>query len=408
MNNSQLQSLIKSGKAGRFRVDDGLYIRLTDKLAATWVLRYSINNKRREMTLGQYGRVSEGKLPLVEARSKAVLLRSEIKQKIDPLAEKHRTASSHFNTVNDIANDWLNNLKIKHTEAPIRVYRNDIAPSIGEISIDRVTSLDILGIVRAINSDNRPTVANDALRYCKNIFTHGIKLGLIKNNPATPLNDEDAGGKENPRTRALSQGELKRVLITLRKHEAIFTRDNYLAVSLLVTLGVRKTELTAAKWTEFDLTEKTWLLPQERSKTKAPIAIPLSGLAIKLLSELKGRSYSQSYLFPSRRASKRREYISDDTINHALAKMFGKKVDSKKKPHDNLMATENIEYFTVHDLRRTFRSLLSSIRVDSYTAERCLNHKIGGTAGVYDQYDYYPQRQEALEKLSHLLNELVY
>lgn len=37
-----------------------------------------------------------------------------------------------------------------------------------------------------------------------------------------------------------------------------------------------------------------------------------------------------------------------------------------------------LEHFTVHDLRRTFRSLAASLGIAGNVAERCLNHKIVG------------------------------
>ena len=62
-----------------------------------------------------------------------------------------------------------------------------------------------------------------------------------------------------------------------------------------------------------------------------------------------------------------------------------------------------VEHFTVHDLRRTFRSLLASLSVPGHVAERCLNHKLKGVEGIYDRYDYLNERAEALCLLSDLL-----
>ncbi len=57
----------------------------------------------------------------------------------------------------------------------------------------------------------------------------------------------------------------------------------------------------------------------------------------------------------------------------------------------------NIEYFTVHDLRRTCRSLLTSLSVPPLVAERCLNHKLKGVEAIYDKYDYFDERKEVLK-----------
>lgn len=60
----------------------------------------------------------------------------------------------------------------------------------------------------------------------------------------------------------------------------------------------------------------------------------------------------------------------------------------------------------MHDLRRTCRTLLASIGVPGHVAERCLNHKLKGVEGIYDQYDYFDERRAALSNLSEQLESL--
>jgi integrase len=275
------------------------------------------------------------------------------------------------------------------------------------LKASQVRATDILKIVRKIADSGRPAISNDALMYMKQIFNHAIKLGVTNNNPAIPFSIKDAGGTEISRTRALSFQESEVFFSCCRKHSNIFTRDNYIAALLLVTLGVRKTELTAAKWEEFDLKERIWHLDSSRTKTEAHIQIPIPELMIPILEELKVRACGSEYLFPNRRASKRRGYISDDTLNHALNKMFGKKVDSNKEPYPNILGEAGLEYFVIHDLRRTCRSLLAELQVPPHIAERCLNHKLKGIEGIYDRYDYFDERTEALNKLANRLIKLI-
>ena len=89
-----------------------------------------------------------------------------------------------------------------------------------------------------------------------------------------------------------------------------------------------------------------------------------------------------------------------------VAKMFGMKVDSNKKPYPNLLGNAGIEHFTVHDLRRTCCSLLAAAGVASDISERCLNHKIQGTKGIYDRHDYLEERKNALNVLSDNLSKI--
>lgn len=401
MNDAQLRATLKSGRVGKYKVDTGLYFRVTEQQSAFWILRYTILGKRREMTLGRYGRPPEG-ISLSEAKLKALEHRAIVKQGLDPLAEKKRSQLPQFNTVSDVAQDWLKECEkhLKNPNIPARVYRKDIAPYIGELGINQVNSRDILQIIRAINESGRSSIANDALSYCKQLFNHALKLDLIVSNPATPFKDKDAGGTESSRTRILSLEEVRIVFEVFDKRPDVMTRENYLAILILLLLGIRKGELIAAKWSEFDLSKKIWDLPAERTKTEKAIRIPLPEQLIPAFFELQIRANGSEYVFPSRRASKRRKYISDDTLNHALAKLFGQKVDSKKHPLPDILGEHDIEHFVVHDLRRTCRSLLAEIGVPSHVAERCLNHKLKGVEAIYDRYDYFNERKEALERLA--------
>lgn len=408
MNDAQIKAKIKSKAIGRYSIGQGLYLRISAEGTGFWALRYTLNKKRSEYIFGRYGRSPEG-ISLADAKSEAAHLRVKVKNGIDPIAERKRSKSKEYKTVNDIANDWLQECakRLENPQIPERVYRKDIAPSIGDLTIERVTPIDIQSIIRKIKESNRPSISNDALTYCKQLFNHAVKLGLLTYNPAAAFSPQDAGGTEKSRDRILSLEEIKVVFQVFSANPHIFTRDNYIAIALLLIFGVRKGELIAAKWEEFDFDNKVWNLPKERTKTNVGINVPLPEDTLHWFSELSIRANGSEYIFPSRRASKRRGYISDDTLNHALAKLFGMKVDSKKKPYPNLLGASGIEHFVVHDLRRTCRSLLAYNGVPSHIAERCLNHKIKGVEGIYDRYDYFDERREALDQLAKAICPLV-
>lgn len=253
---------------------------------------------------------------------------------------------------------------------------------------------DIRGIISKIAKSGRPTIANDALAYCKQLFNHGIKLDLVQNNPAQAFRNIDAGGAEESRDRALSLEEVGRVFTVFRENTDQFTKDNYLAVALLLCLGVRKGELIAAEWSEVDLEEGLWVIPKHRSKNGDSITIPLVGSVVEWFQELKYRSAGSEYVFPRRRISKRNGHISPDTLNAAIAKLFRE-------------GKLEMPYFTVHDLRRTFRTQLGLLGVPGHVAERCMNHRILGIERTYNIHDYFDERKEALEKVNSRMAPLV-
>ena len=388
----QVKSLIKNGKTGRHAIGNGLYFRISNEGTGFWVVRYIIHGKRREITLGRYPELS-----LADANSETILIKSNVKKNIDPLAERKRADDSTFNTVDDLAEDWLKECdkRLKHSNIPRRVYTKDLAPTIGQLAIEQVNPRDIRAIITKITNSGRPTTANDALMYSKQLFRHGIKLDLLSSNPAEPFTVNDAGGVEQSRSRALSIEELQEVFSCFHKYSDQFTRENTLAVALLVTLGVRKGELITALWEEFDTETKLWHIPQGRSKTGIGISVPLPDEALEWLYELNIRANGSEFVFPNRRASKR-GHISPDTLNAAIQKLH----------RENKFS---IEHFTVHDLRRTCRSMLASEGVPGHVAERCLNHKLKGVEGIYNRHDYMDERREALQliatKLAPIINQ---
>lgn len=395
----EIQSLVSKNEVGKYSDGSGLYFVVPKSGAAYWMLRYTSNKRRKEMTLGQYADLS-----LKDARFEAASKMKQLREGMDPLLAKKRSKQESINTVNDLFNDWYPTLasRLKHPQIPKRIYTKDIAPHIGEFKLDQLSARDIRNIIEAIKKTGRMAIANDALGYCKQLFNHAIKLDLMGLNPASAFTFRDAGGLEKSRDRALSEGELKQFFSVAKANSKSFSRENYLACLLLVSTGVRKSELCEAKWEEFSLAEAVWKLPASRSKTNVGFDIPLAPLVLEWLEELKIRAFGSDYVFPSRRTSSR-PHMGSDTLNRGISKLFGHEAGKKKQP-PNLMG--DMEHFAVHDLRRTCRTLLAQQGTPGYVAERCLNHKLKGVEGVYNKHDYFDERKEALNLLAEKVNSL--
>jgi integrase len=395
----QVNSLI-NGSPGRYADGDGLYFVVPKSGKQYWMLRYSANGKRREMTLGNVQMLSLAEARILASENKRVQFNG-----LDPLFARQRETQHNLKTVDDLFEDWHLGLqkRLKHPNIPARIYRKEISPSIGKAKPSDINARDIRSILQKIASTNRPAIANDTLMYCKQLFNHGIKLDVVQLNPASAFTATDAGGVEKSKDRFLTKEEIKIFFSVCRENTHSFARENYLACSLLLCLGVRKAELTEAKWSEFDLNTALWSLPAERSKSGVAITIPLASPVIKWLEELKVRSCGSEYVFPSRRSSKK-PHMGADTLNRAITKLFGHEAGKKTQP-PNLMG--DMPHFTVHDLRRTCRSLLASQGVHGYIAERCLNHKIKGVEGIYNRHDYLEERKEALTILADTLDKVV-
>jgi integrase len=117
----------------------------------------------------------------------------------------------------------------------------------GALPLDKVEPTDIRATIARVAKLGLKARSNDVLMYCKQLFRHGVKLNAMSWNPASPFAIDDAGGAEESRDRALNLEELEQAFECLRNNSDQFSRENYLAVALLLMLGVRKMELVSAK-----------------------------------------------------------------------------------------------------------------------------------------------------------------
>jgi integrase len=121
-----------------------------------------------------------------------------------------------------------------------------------------------------------------------------------------------------------------------------------------------------------------WTLPAARNKTKVDLVRPLSKAALSMLKEGSSCAPNGGQVFV-------------DGQNWRFLKF----------------KEANLPDVTLHDLRRTARSLMSRAGVNSDVGERCLGHVIGGVRGVYDRHEYHREKQQAFEALAGLIDRIV-
>jgi len=251
-------------------------------------------------------------------------------------------------------------------------------------------------------SSGRPSIANKVLHLCKNIFKLGVKNCFLDMNPAANYStSEDAGGNMPPRDVALSEEEIEIMFDVFREYPQKVPEPTYIGITLLIILGLRKMELFSVNWIDVDLRRQYFHLYEDNTKTKKSLAVPIPDDVLPLFHRLKELSKSSDYVFPARKRSTR-GYISDDTVNHTLADLFGK-VISKRTPSENVLGQAGVTEFVVHDLRRTCRTLMAELGIREEVAEKCLNHNSSNIVRIYNRYEYKKERKEAHEKVAGLI-----
>ena len=388
-----IRSMITAGGPAAATDGAGLTLTISAGGYAAWVLRYRLEGRRREFTIGP-----EADYPLERAREVATQLRRRVArgEDISTTRRQQKVLNKSPATAGSfaaLADTWFRRTqedRLQHPQVTWRVFNNWINPRLGEMPVDDIQAVHIVECLEAIKSGGAPTVANDARRYIRKVLDYGVTLGLIPGNPATTLSSQDAGVVENGRDRALSLDEVDTLLRSMADNRDRFGRDNELAIRLLLILGVRKKELTRARWSELALAAPRWQLPVRGNKTGRGLIIPLPKLAVEHLEELQELSGGSEWLLPSRRRSKGKPgHIGPDTLNSAL----------KKLPH-------GIDDFVIQDLRRTLRNNLSALGVRPEVTERCLNNKLRGMLGVFDQQDFLQERRAALARWASVIEKL--
>jgi integrase len=140
------------------------------------------------------------------------------------------------------------------------------------------------------------------------------------------------------------------------------------------------------------LSKKLWSIPPERFKSNATHLVPLTDEAIAILKALPefGRG----------------EYLFSTSSGQSSVAGFAK----AKQRLDRLMVEELGSApppFVLHDLRRTVRTRLASLRVSDLVAEMIIGHGRRGLQRVYDQHSYEPEMREALQLWAAHLRDIV-
>jgi integrase len=186
----------------------------------------------------------------------------------------------------------------------------------------------------------------------------------------------DQGGK---RARILSDDELRAVW------QAAEDAGSFGAfIKLLLLTAQRRGAVACMRWSNIS-PDGVWHMPRaEREKGNAG-ALRLPVLAMKAINA-QPRLASNSYVFAGRDTAPMGRF----THRHVVFK-----------------AQSGTTGWTLHDLRRTARSLMSRAGVISDHAERVMGHVIAGVEGVYDHHHYLDEKGNALAKLAALIETIV-
>jgi len=388
---------VKSKKTPGYYCDGGgLYLQVAKGGSKSWIFRYTLNGKTREMGLGSLNAVT-----LAQARDKARELRFVRTQGLDPIearadhTRKQNLVRLNSKTFKQCADDYINTHRSewnnpKHAqqwENTIETYAN---PTLGSMFVQEITSAHVKRVLDPIWTTKKETASRlrgrieeilDAAKASG--YRKGENPAAWKGNLSHLLAKRSA--REVRHFPALPWPMMHEFLVELRKREGVAPR----ALEFTVLTVARSGEVRGALWSEFDLDAKLWGVPAERMKMKVEHTHPLTDDTIKLLRALP-RFKGCDLVFPNERTKKP---LSDMALTKLLR-------DMNTAAGGKRWVDKAGECATAHGFRSSFKDWATECTDHSETVvEIALAHKVGS------EVERAYRRGELLMKRRVLMND---
>lgn len=350
-----LKAIVSQQSKGIYPVGrvSGLNLQVNPPNATSWILRTTINGKRRWIGLGGYPEVT-----LAKARDDAAELKRRIRlDGYDPIGERTKKRSEakaeqlKAYTFKKLANEYIDKRAQEFkTQQQVRKLTNILNtyafPIIGDMQINDIDLNAIKAMLDPIWSTKTET-ANRLRIYVSHIFDMAIARGIYNQlNPAR----WDGGLKT-----LLAQPQK---ISKTKHHKALdvelmpefwtkLSQQEWMGAKVLqfgILTGTRSAEMRGAEWSEIDFENNVWNIPAERMKAGKSHSTPLSNAAINLLHSM---PKTTKYIFPSLKdgmltdatVSKVPKRIGYDVTTHGFRSTFKdwarQYVKFNHKPYDD-------------------------------------------------------------------------
>ncbi len=301
LNPKQVENLTEPGT---YEDGDGLRLVVKSTGRKSWLLRFQLAGRRREMGLGSFPEVG-----LKKARQEASAKRSQLSDGIDPLAARdiERAAQLEAQRTSEAKQLKFEALAKEYCEAhggtwsekwrkgwlrKLELYAFD---HIGKLSAEEIGTPQVLKVLQPIWATKTRT-ADEVRGQIEQVLDAAKARNLREGeNPARWRGHLDnllsRAEKKKARKRehfdALRWQDVPALMAKLSTNTTLAS----LAAQLLIMTSARAHMVRFARWDEFDLEAGTWSLPDERMKMRVAFVIPLADQVIP-------RTPESPFLFP--------------------------------------------------------------------------------------------------------------
>jgi integrase len=367
----------------------GLFLLVTPKGGKWWRYKYRYHRKEKLLALGTYPDVS-----LKDARDLHDKSRKILAKGIDPSEVKKIEKAAGFeqseNSFQAVAVEWITkfspNWTPEHAKRISSRFKADIFPWLGARPINQINSAELLRCLRRIESRGALDTAHRAMQNCGQVFRYAVASGQAERDPTTDLRGALPPVRPKHHSSITDPAAVGALMRAIDGYEGYFVTK--CALRLAPLLFVRPGELRQAEWDEISLDKSEWRIPAEKMKAGEQHIVPLSQLAVEILTELKPLTGPQGYVFPGIRSRKRP--MSENTINAALRRLGYTK-----------------EEMTGHGFRSMASTLLNEQGWHHDAIERQLAHaERNNVRAAYNFAEHLPERRKMMQAWADYLDSL--
>ncbi|EIH7221993.1 site-specific integrase [Escherichia coli] len=366
----------KPAEKNTFYSDGGnLSVKYLTSGKLTWYFTYRAGTGREtrpeRIKLGSYPDLS-----LKAAREKAAQCRTWLAEGKNPRHEMNYTVQEALKpvTVGDALTYWLEYYVKENRVDYIALKRrlnNHVIQQIGAMPLDKCELRHWLACFDQV-AKRTPVTAGFVLQACKQALKFCRRRRYAISNVLDDLNVADVGKKPDISERVLSTKELGELLQALDKK--IFSPYYVALIRLLIVFGARTVELRLSEIGEWDFTEMLWTVPKEHSKTKVAIFRPIPEAILPFVTRLVDQNRHTGLLL-------------GEVKQEASVSQYGRLAHRRLK-HPQ---------WSLHDIRRTFTTMLNDLGVDPHVVEQLTGHQMPGMQRVYNHSRYIDAKRNALD-----------
>lgn len=304
---------VKTAKLPGYYADGGnLWLQVARGGSKSWVLRYTLAGKAREMGLG-----SVSTFTLQDARDRAQAARKLLADGVDPIDAKRdaqqqaRMEASSRRTFASCAAayvkaheaGWKNAKHAAQWTATLETYA---FPVIGEMLVCDVETAHVMRLLEPVWRTKAETASRLRGRIENILDWATVQKYRSGDNPARwrghldkllPARSKVQKVQHHP---ALPWREMGAFMRELRGQQGTAAR----AVELIILTACRTSEAFNADWREIDLAQRTWTIPAVRMKAGKEHIIPLSDAAVSVLQAQAAAHGMEGFIFHGTRSGK--------------------------------------------------------------------------------------------------------